>query len=807
MVFILNLFFLVPQNAKAIPVEDSGSYVNQMLDYTLKYQYFYTTDAPSQWGQWAEGIVSAYNAVENTVHNKLIELKEFVFDGLAWTAANVIIDKFADSLVVWIQNGFEGSPMFLSDPEGFFKDTANDISGAIINDLNMNWLCDSLGKFRFDLAFFLPGTSRSQYACTFEDIANNFKDTASRDSLGDWIDVNVNVSQQNIVRRFGDDFRNGGFWMWLATADPKNNQLGRTLTTANSVYAVSEQAKNRERFGLSINGGFFGMRKCVERASVPMEPGQKAPCARYVNTTPGGLVQDQLNNAANKDLARLQVADEIDEIIGALVTTLMGWVLTGGNNNGGVLGYDSNDESYAGSKRDHYGELSKGQKATKTKSNISGQIETVKSSEEQYSDSLNDYADALYGTKEKLQTTLAKLECIYATSTSDMTYDYASCDDDIESIGKNLSVIDKTSNNVSDDITNVKSGISNINNKINTFNDTYGVNATTTSATVLGLLDSFENEVAQATSQSEISGIEMDYCYEYDKTSKTAKICGLFGDKSGNSEMAVDIISEKNPATINSVGNIVTKIYWKAINAESCVTTGGENAWKKIEIGNSGSYTTPSFSDGESRTYGIKCTDEKNKRLEAEVSVSGENSSTSNAGATANIFANPQVVKSDNASNVYWLSSNANSCYLYSDKDSLDDGGLADSADDLGGASEFYIGSGYYLNVDNNSTKGRATTELSEETTYKLICKGLGGDIADVSEIKISTMETSKENYQTHNDKDFKKINKESGKIQGKTETIALKYACLLDEYTSKEDVTKSECNTVKESSQSASSQ
>ena len=72
------------------------------------------------------------------------------------------------------------------------------------------------------------------------------------------------------------------------------------------------------------------------------------------------LVQDQLNNAANKDLARLQVADEIDEIIGALATTMMGWLLTGGNDGGGVLGYDS-DSDYSGSNRDHYGELSKSQ--------------------------------------------------------------------------------------------------------------------------------------------------------------------------------------------------------------------------------------------------------------------------------------------------------------------------------------------------------------------------------------------------------------------------------------------------------------
>ena len=133
--------------------------------------------------------------------------------------------------------------MFLSDPEGFFKDTANDISGAIINDLNMNWLCDSL-KFRLDLAFFLPGTSKSKYACTYEDIVENFQNMADRD-LGDWINVNVSVNQQNIVRRFGDDFRNGGFLMWLNTSLPRNNTTGRILTAWDEVAMASEKAKEK----------------------------------------------------------------------------------------------------------------------------------------------------------------------------------------------------------------------------------------------------------------------------------------------------------------------------------------------------------------------------------------------------------------------------------------------------------------------------------------------------------------------------------------------------------------------------------
>ena len=292
-----------------------------------------TTDQVGQsWWQTAvKYVADKWYQISHLTFEKSDFMKEYVLDPMFWTMANVIIDRFADSLVTWIKSGFQGSPMFLSDPEGFFKDTANAVSGAVINDLNMNWLCDPLGKLRIDIDFFFPGTSKSKYACTFEDISESFKSMARRDISG-WIDVNVNINQQNIVRRFGDDFRNGGFLVWLATADPKNNSIGRYQTARDDIYNRAHENVEKEKFGLSINGGFFGLRKCVEYEDIPLEDGglrTTSKCLKSIDTTPGQLVQEQLNEAAGSSFKRLQVADEINEIIGALATTMVGWLLTG----------------------------------------------------------------------------------------------------------------------------------------------------------------------------------------------------------------------------------------------------------------------------------------------------------------------------------------------------------------------------------------------------------------------------------------------------------------------------------------------
>ena len=761
-------------------------------------------------GTWAQGITTALSTVKTAISTHLIELKEYVLDGLAWTAANVIIDKFGDALVDWIRNGFDGSPMFLSDPEGFFRDTANDLSGAIINDLDMEWLCDPLGKLRINLDFFFPGTDRAKYRCTFNDIADTFESYANRDDISDWIDVNVNVRERNIVRLYGSDYRNGGFLMWLFTAQKKNNDLGRTLQTADDVYAAVNARVGIEGFQLNLYKGFFGIRKCVEYveggelAGVTSEGKNagKAPCKKWETKTPGTLVQDQLDDVGGKDLSRLQVADEIDEIIGALATTMMGWLLTGGNDGGGVLGYDK-DSDYSGSNRDHYGELSKSQQTTTKKSNISSQITNIKNNEEQYNDSLENYADALYGAKEKLEIVLAKLKCIKATSTADAS-DNADCDgadEDIKNIS--LSAMDKTESDITSDIGKTEDQISSVDGKISTFTGKYGDNATSTSVQALELFDEFENEVMNAGSLGKITSIINEYCYSYNKDNKTGKICGLFGEKSSGDSMTVYLSSENNPATQDSVGVIKTKIYWKALNAESCSATGGDSdkTWKKTEISTSGSYTTTSFEDGESRNYGVKCSDAENNNETAEVSVSADSSVS--AEMSGSLFAKNTFVKSGESSSLYWLSSNANQCYLYSDQDSFS----GDAEYVTGTSTGLYENEGYYLKTSLTKTTGQSTAifNAGETFKYKLICGDSSEAYSVFSELEIASEDGDKETYKTHSEKEYKALNKEAGKIEGKMESIELEYSCILDDYTQSEDVSNSECSSFESSSSSSS--
>jgi len=504
----------------------------------------------SWWTKTLKFFKDEYFHISSLLNDKAGLLKEYVLDPLFWTMANVIIDQFGDAIVNWIRNGFEGSPMFLSDPEGFFRDTANQASGAIIDDLNMEWLCDPLGKLRINLDFFFPGTDRAKYKCTFNDIAGNFKNIAGRKDLSDWVDVNVNVHQQNIVRLYGSDYRYGGFLMWMTTAGWKNNDLGRTIQLADNAYAAASASVSLGRFTLFNNGGFFGVKKCVEWGPAPLKEGEMGPpkqkCLKKEDSTPGTLVQEQLNQAANGSLKRLQIADEVDEIIGALATTMVGWMLTGGNDGGGVLAYDK-DADYSASNRDHMGALSDSQTLTKKKTDISSQVVVIKSGNDSYNNALKNNMDISGDAENNSGIVLAKLKCIRATSTNDVgnVYNDSACFGASEKI-KNIKLTTEQIVEITTDINKIESDV-----------DQGGIdkdnkNEFTISARTAELLDEFENKATMTTALEDIDVIIEEYCYSYNEIAKVGTICGLYVDKKGNSKQETHTThSEEEANAIN----------------------------------------------------------------------------------------------------------------------------------------------------------------------------------------------------------------------------------------------------------------
>jgi len=287
------------------------------------------------------------------------------------------------------------------------------------------------------------------------------------------------------------------------------------------------------------------MRKCVDREG-PVQEGEKGRCVKHVDTTPGQLVQDQLNNAANKDLGRLQVADEVNEIIGALASTMVGWMLTGGNDGGGVLAYDKNAD-YSASNRDHFGVLSDSQTLTKKKTDISSQIVIIKNGNDQYNNALKNYMGVSGGSENSTGIILAKLKCIRATSTNDIgnIYDDSACLGASKDI-KNVKLTQEQVAEITIDIDKIESEAG------QGGSGKYDEYEIAVSARTSELLDEFEGKVMATTVLEDVDVIIEEYCYSYNESAKVGTICGLYTDNNGNTKQEThETHSEEESNAIN----------------------------------------------------------------------------------------------------------------------------------------------------------------------------------------------------------------------------------------------------------------
>ena len=100
--------------------------------------------------------------------------KEFVLDGIAWQIAKMAIRQMTTSIVNWINSGFEGNPLFVTDFEGMMTDIADGVIGEYIyGNEKLKFLCS---PFSLQIKMSLYNTfygGRDAFKCTLSDVINN----------------------------------------------------------------------------------------------------------------------------------------------------------------------------------------------------------------------------------------------------------------------------------------------------------------------------------------------------------------------------------------------------------------------------------------------------------------------------------------------------------------------------------------------------------------------------------------------------------------------------------------------------------
>ena len=220
-----------------------------------------------------------------------LSTKECVLDFVVAVLGQTLIDQFTDSVVDWINNGFEGSPAFVSDPEEFFLDVGDQVAGEIIMEVAPE-LCS---RFNLDILLQLGISYGGRY-----------KDRI-RCRLSDVIDGINSFSNGN--------FFSGGWNNWISVSQhSSNNRYGSFLDTEAELRLRVAGKTQQKRDLLSQGRGFLSKTQCVE-----WDNSEPKKCIKEKVVTPGSVIEVQVNEALPSGLRKLELADEINEIVGALV--------------------------------------------------------------------------------------------------------------------------------------------------------------------------------------------------------------------------------------------------------------------------------------------------------------------------------------------------------------------------------------------------------------------------------------------------------------------------------------------------------
>ncbi len=229
-------------------------------------------------------------------------------------AMKTLLAHITDSIINWINNGFEGGPSFVTDPKSFLLGVADETAGEFINGTEWGWVCD---PYKLNIKIALNLSMRSfprQRKCTFTGIINNF---------GNFVSGN---------------FSEGGWQGWFTLmTDPNANAQVAFLDVQAELQKRIRQRQDMETTKLNWGKGFLSYQECLAYSSTTRE------CVKYGPIrTPGTVIESQLENTLGSSLRQMELADDIDKIVGALTTQLVKTVFQKGlsslNSNNGWSG-------------------------------------------------------------------------------------------------------------------------------------------------------------------------------------------------------------------------------------------------------------------------------------------------------------------------------------------------------------------------------------------------------------------------------------------------------------------------------------
>ncbi|CAN5708740.1 hypothetical protein BH11PAT2_BH11PAT2_08550 [soil metagenome] len=302
-------------------------------------------------------------AANTTVKNVKDDLK-CGLDAIAWSVAKITIQSITRSTVNWINSGFKGSPAFVSDLQSNLKYLGDAVANDFFNHLNATVVDATgfnikspfqdqinqklraayyqqtsglLGLSAYDLnghssdpkAFLNGNFSQGGFNGFFsasQNPANNPFGAYKLASDQLWASIDAAAKQRTAELGWGK-----GFLPWRGAC----NAPSVTDTNAVSADSLASTAVNLDALNVAAGGtGAVGDSKAVSNPAKTVSLSKAEQCTGNAVRTPGSVIESQLENSLGTGIRQLELADSINEIVGALMGQLVNQVL----GSGGLLG-------------------------------------------------------------------------------------------------------------------------------------------------------------------------------------------------------------------------------------------------------------------------------------------------------------------------------------------------------------------------------------------------------------------------------------------------------------------------------------
>lgn len=248
------------------------------------------------------------NDTETTAESTAeIVFKECVLDPIIWVAKNMFIDFLTQVLLDWIREGFDGAEVYLRDSNVYFRALANLAFSTFVTELDLqDWLC---APFAITVSDTMRVLSSSRHYGDFGDAKCSLEDVFGNLS-------NASAGYSSMVDNGDIMFTGGGISVAMTLMTDSNNAYGSLFTAQAEAASRMGNVVGSEAKQLDYGNGYFPKR-CEDDAL------SRSICA------PGQLVAQQIDDWLGGGLGQLEVADEVSEILSAIIGGLVNHIFMG----------------------------------------------------------------------------------------------------------------------------------------------------------------------------------------------------------------------------------------------------------------------------------------------------------------------------------------------------------------------------------------------------------------------------------------------------------------------------------------------